>query len=122
MNDWLHNLPITWMALVVFGFTYLLTAGIYGFVTARKASEHMHLRRSLLGSCHHWPLFSACSSHLLLRRCGATAIGRMRQSIVKLARLELWWSSPLPFRVKLNRGCKPLSAATLSRSQLRSGR
>ena len=41
MNDWLHNLPITWMALVVFGFTYLLTAGIYGFVTAgreRRAS------------------------------------------------------------------------------------
>src|SRR5262249_31678655 len=29
MSDWLHNLPVLWMGLVVFGFTYLLTAGIY---------------------------------------------------------------------------------------------
>jgi hypothetical protein len=42
MNDWLHNLPITWMALVVFGFTYLLTAGIYGFVTAGAKGERAH--------------------------------------------------------------------------------
>jgi hypothetical protein len=33
MADWLHNLPIVWMALVVFGFTYLLAAGICGLVT-----------------------------------------------------------------------------------------
>ena len=24
MNDWLHNLPVAWMALLVFGVTYLL--------------------------------------------------------------------------------------------------
>jgi hypothetical protein len=29
MNDWLHNLPIVWMALVVFGLTALGTAAIY---------------------------------------------------------------------------------------------
>jgi hypothetical protein len=29
MNDWLHNLPILWMALVIFGFTYLVAAAIY---------------------------------------------------------------------------------------------
>jgi hypothetical protein len=29
MSDWFHNLPIVWMALLVFGFTYLLSAGIY---------------------------------------------------------------------------------------------
>ena len=28
MNDWLHNLPVPWMALAIFGFTYLLAAAI----------------------------------------------------------------------------------------------
>jgi hypothetical protein len=28
MNDWLHNLPIVWMALLVFGLTALVTAAI----------------------------------------------------------------------------------------------
>jgi hypothetical protein len=39
MSDWLHNLPIAWMALVVFGFTYLLAAGICGLVTALATGE-----------------------------------------------------------------------------------
>jgi len=47
MNDWLHNLPITWMALVVFGFTYLLTAGIYGFVTAGAKGERAHAFKAI---------------------------------------------------------------------------
>jgi hypothetical protein len=29
MSDWLHNLPVVWMALIVFGFTYLVSAAIY---------------------------------------------------------------------------------------------
>jgi hypothetical protein len=29
MSDWFHNLPVPWMALVIFGFTYLLAAAIY---------------------------------------------------------------------------------------------
>jgi hypothetical protein len=39
MSDWLHNLPIFWMTLVVFGFTYLLAAGIYGLVTVLAKGE-----------------------------------------------------------------------------------
>jgi hypothetical protein len=39
MSDWLHNLPIFWMALVVFGFTYLLAAGICGLVTVLAKGE-----------------------------------------------------------------------------------
>jgi hypothetical protein len=39
MTDWLYNLPIFWMALVVFGFTYLLAAGIYALVTALAEGE-----------------------------------------------------------------------------------
>jgi hypothetical protein len=29
MSDWLHNLPLFWMTLVIFGFTYLVAAAIY---------------------------------------------------------------------------------------------
>ena len=34
MSDWLLNLPIVWMTVVVFGFTYLVAAGIYALVTS----------------------------------------------------------------------------------------
>jgi Protein of unknown function (DUF4239) len=39
MSDWLHNLPVLWMGLVVFGFTYLVTAGIYGAVMVSAVGE-----------------------------------------------------------------------------------
>ena len=39
MNDWLHNLPIAWMALLVFGLTAVVTAAIYGIVSALAAGE-----------------------------------------------------------------------------------
>lgn len=32
MSDWLHDLPIIWMTLVVFGFTFLVAAAIYVIV------------------------------------------------------------------------------------------
>lgn len=34
MSDWLHNLPVAWMALLVFVATYLVAGGIYGVVMA----------------------------------------------------------------------------------------
>lgn len=34
MSDWLHALPVGWMAVVVFGATYLATAGIYWLIMA----------------------------------------------------------------------------------------
>ena len=33
MSNWLHNLPAIWMAVVLFGFTYLLAAAVYTIVT-----------------------------------------------------------------------------------------
>src|SRR5262245_27620184 len=39
MSDWLHNLPVLWMGLVVFGFTYLVTAGIYLAVAVVAVGE-----------------------------------------------------------------------------------
>jgi Protein of unknown function (DUF4239) len=39
MNDWLHDLPIAWMALLVFGLTALVTAAIYGVITLLSVGE-----------------------------------------------------------------------------------
>ena len=39
MSDWLHNLPIAWMALLVFVATYLVAGGIYGVVMALAGGE-----------------------------------------------------------------------------------
>jgi Protein of unknown function (DUF4239) len=39
MSEWLHNLPLAWMALVVFGVTYLVTWGIYRVVTTLAVGE-----------------------------------------------------------------------------------
>lgn len=39
MSDWLHNLPILWMAVVVFSLTYLVSAAIYLFVMLLAVGE-----------------------------------------------------------------------------------
>jgi hypothetical protein len=47
MNDWLHELPILWMAVVVFGVTYIVAAGIHAGVMGFAAGE---LGRTFKGS------------------------------------------------------------------------
>jgi hypothetical protein len=42
MSEWLHGLPLTWMALVVFGATYLAAAAIYAVVSAFAAIAMVH--------------------------------------------------------------------------------
>ncbi len=39
MTDWLHSLPLGWMALVVFVVTYIVAAGIYWLVMALAVGE-----------------------------------------------------------------------------------
>ncbi|HEU5181503.1 MAG TPA: hypothetical protein VFW45_11980 [Candidatus Polarisedimenticolia bacterium] len=39
MGDWLLNLPVLWMGVVILGITYLVTAGIYGLVTRLAVGE-----------------------------------------------------------------------------------
>ena len=39
MNDWLHNLPVIWMAVVVCGATSLITAAIYAVVMVLATGE-----------------------------------------------------------------------------------
>src|SRR5262245_57785848 len=39
MSDWLHGLPVLWMAILVFGLTYLVTAGIYAAIAVFAVGE-----------------------------------------------------------------------------------
>src|SRR5260370_15261610 len=39
MSDWLHNLPVVWMALVVFGATYVIAGLIYAGVNVLAVGE-----------------------------------------------------------------------------------
>jgi len=52
MSDWLHNLPIFWMSILVFAGTYLATAAIYAFVavlaTSRRAAAFKAVSPALL--------------------------------------------------------------------------
>src|SRR5439155_1485565 len=34
MSDWLLNLPVVWMAVVILGTTYAFAAGLYALITA----------------------------------------------------------------------------------------
>ena len=42
MSDWLHNLPLFWMTLVIFGFTYLVAAAIYLIVRWLAVGDRAH--------------------------------------------------------------------------------
>lgn len=47
MSDWLHNLPIPWMALVIFGFTYLLAALVFAGVASVSTKERTTAFKSI---------------------------------------------------------------------------
>jgi len=50
MSDWLHDLPVPWMALVVFGFTYLLTAVIHAGIAALAVGERIKSFKAISSS------------------------------------------------------------------------
>jgi hypothetical protein len=47
MSDWLHNLPVLWMALIIFGFTYLVAAALYAVVAILAAGERARSFRAI---------------------------------------------------------------------------
>ncbi len=47
MSDWLLNLPVVWMAVVVFAATYLLAAGIYWVVTSLAVNDRARAFKAL---------------------------------------------------------------------------
>ena len=47
MSDWLLNLPLLWMAVVVFAATYLLAAVVYWVVTRLAVNERARTFKSV---------------------------------------------------------------------------
>jgi hypothetical protein len=47
MNEWLHNLPVWWMAVVVFAATYLATGGIFVIIMALATGERVRAFKSV---------------------------------------------------------------------------
>ena len=47
MSDWLHNLPVPLMAVVIFGFTYLLAGAIYALVVGLTTEERAKAFRAI---------------------------------------------------------------------------
>jgi Protein of unknown function (DUF4239) len=39
MSDWIHNLPVVWMGVVIFGLTYIATAALYALVVVLAGHE-----------------------------------------------------------------------------------
>ena len=87
MSDWLHNLPVLWMSLLVFGFTYLVTAAIYGAVSVFAVGERARSFKAI--SPGLLPPLGIIFA-LLLRspraRFGLTPKRPERKSIARLAR------------------------------------
>jgi len=46
MNDWVHDLPVVWMAMLFFGATYIVTAIIYAAVVALATGERARAFKS----------------------------------------------------------------------------
>ncbi len=49
MSDWLHNLPVPLMALVIFGFTYLLAALVFAAVALVATKERQSYKSVSVG-------------------------------------------------------------------------
>ena len=39
MNDWLHNLPLVWLTLLIFGIIYVVTLGVFAVVMILATGE-----------------------------------------------------------------------------------
>ena len=47
MNEWLHNLPVWWMTLVVFAITYLAAGVIFASIMALAKGERVRAFKSV---------------------------------------------------------------------------
>ena len=50
MNEWLHNLPVWWMTLVVFAITYLAAGVIFASIMALAKGERVRAFKSVSAS------------------------------------------------------------------------
>ena len=82
MSDWFHDLPVPWMALLIFGFTYLIAAMVYAVVSVLAVGERTRAFKAVspgmlppLGitafSLHSWPPKSGTIMTVRLPRSAA---------------------------------------------------
>jgi hypothetical protein len=79
MSDWLHNLPVLWMALVVFGVTYLIAAEINAGVNALAVGESARAFKAVSPGILS-PMGIVFGLYLAFT-AGVTSTVRMRQSV-----------------------------------------
>ena len=51
MDEWLHNLPVWWMAVVVFAIAYLAAGGIFAIIMSLAKGERAHVFKSVSPAC-----------------------------------------------------------------------
>ena len=103
MSDWLHNLPIVWMTLVIFGFTFLLATGIYALVTALAKGERARAFKVISpGMLPPLGIIFGLFVAFTAAQVWNDNDGPIRRSIEKRARLEPLWSLPVLFRANRN--------------------
>ena len=59
MSDWLFDLPIVWMALLVFGVACFVAASIYAVLVALAAGERASVFKAALNGGVGFPRFDA---------------------------------------------------------------
>jgi len=87
MSDWLHNLPVLLMSLVVFGFTYLVTAAVYVAVSVFTVGDRARSFKAISpGLLPPLGIIFAFSLRSPRARFGLTPKRLKRKSIARLAR------------------------------------
>ena len=84
MSDWFHSLPVAWMALLVFGFTYFVVAVIYVVVRLLAVGERARAFKSVSpGMLPPLGIVFGLFVGFTARRSGAIAPRRARRLTVK---------------------------------------
>ena len=87
MGDWLLNLPIPWMAVVIFAGIYVVAAAIYLIVIGSPlVIEPAPSKRFRRECCRHFASSSACWLGLSPFKSGMISIGPKPQSPARRAR------------------------------------
>jgi len=101
MGDWLLNLPIPWMTLVIFAAAYIVAACVY-LVVVRLAASDRGRRAFKAFSPGMLPVLGTIFALLVAfvaSRSGMTSIRPSLRSPQRPAQSEPLFSSPKPFRM-----------------------
>jgi len=120
MSDWLHNLPLVWMAIFVFGCTFLVTAAICWIVTLLAVGERVPSFKAV--SPGILPPLGIIFGLLPRRRSGATINKQVQRWTARRARCEPLSFSHRVFQRMVKHGCARLFVSTSERPPPRTGR